>query len=97
MTGIADGCRVFVFQYANGVQSNAALEQATDHFDTGNRFTNQVRQGNIYSMSGRDGEPIVIRKASPYIVVAIGPEKDQDEAADISQRLALKLSDQPKE
>lgn len=98
MTGIADGCRVFVFQYANGAQSNAAFEQATGHFDTGNRFTNQVRQGNIYSMSGRDGEPIVIRKASPYIVVAIGPDNsDKDKAADVSQRLALKLSGRPKE
>jgi hypothetical protein len=95
MTGIVNGCRVFVFQYPNGVQSNAAFEQAIGHFKEGKRFTNQARKDTIYRMSGRDGECIVIQEASPYIVVAISPDNDSDKAKDVSKRLVLKLSNQP--
>ncbi|WP_320042526.1 hypothetical protein [uncultured Desulfobacter sp.] len=51
-----------------------------------------------YSMSGRDKESIVIQEASPYIVVAIGPNDDYDKkkAVDVLKRLVLKLSDQSK-
>lgn len=99
MTGIADGCRIFVFQYADGVQSKAAFEQAIAHFKDGKRFTNQIRKDNLYSMSGRDGEAVGIQETSPYIVVAIAPDDDSDthRAADISKRLVLKLSDQSRE
>lgn len=99
MTGIADGCRAFVLQYANEIQSNAAFEQAIGHFKEGKRFTNQARKGTIYSMSGRDNESIVIQEISPYIVVAIGQDDaaDKDRAADVSKRLVLKLSDQIRE
>lgn len=35
-------------------------------------------------MSGRNGEPILIQEASPYIVVAIGPDdSDKDKAAKV--------------
>lgn len=48
-------------------------------------------------MSGRDGEVIVIREASPYIVVAISPNSDKNRAAKVSEGLVLKLSGQSKE
>ncbi len=95
MTGMVDGCRVFVFQYATAAQSNAAFEQAIGHFKEGNRFTNQARKDTLYAMSGRDKESIVIQAVSPFIVVAISPDdgSKKDRAADVSGRLVLKLSD----
>lgn len=66
-----------------------AFEYATAKLSAGSRFTNNTRQGNLYSMVDRKQELVVVKQTERYIVIVIG--QDEGKVKTISERLVEKL------
>jgi hypothetical protein len=89
MIGTVGDNQAFVFRYADERESAEAYEQAATQLYAGSRFTKHARQGNRYSMVGRDKEIVEIKQSGRYIAIVIGQDHDKIKAT--SERLVEKL------
>lgn len=89
LIGTVEGCRAFVFRYADQDRSTEIYRQAMDSFKAGTRFTDQVLSGERYSMKDRDKNFILVNRTGRYLTIVIGPDKEMVES--IAEPLAEKL------
>lgn len=89
MIGTVSDSQALVFRYADERESSEAYEHAATQLSAYTRFTNQTRQGNKYSMVGRDKEIVEIRQTGRHIAIVIGQDHDKVKAA--SDRLVEQL------
>ena len=89
MIGAVDDCQAFVFRYADAGESAEAYDHATTSLDGSSTFMSRARQGNRYSMVGREKELVVINQTGRYIAIVIG--RNQDKVKSTLDRLVEKL------
>lgn len=89
MIGAVGDCQAFVFRYADEGESSKAFDHATTRLSASPKFMSHFRQGNQYSMVGREKELVAIHRTGRYIAIVIG--RNQDEVKSTSDRLDEKL------
>jgi hypothetical protein len=89
MIGSVGDCRAFVFRYADESESTGVYEHAANRISVSSKFTRHARQGNHYSMVGREKELVMINQTGRYIAIVIG--QDQDKVKSTSGQLVEKL------
>lgn len=87
--GVVEGCRAFVFRYADQDKGKEVFGQAVAALKAGTRFTDQALAGDQYSMVDRKGNSILINRAEEYITVVIGPDRKKIDS--ISTKLIEKI------
>lgn len=89
MIGAVGDCKAFVFRYADDKESAGVYEHVITSLSVSPKFMSRARQGNQYSMVGREKELVVIHQTGRYIAIVIG--QDQDKVKSTSDQLVQKL------